>query len=103
MQRQYRALVGRGLAAAVLLPCRSTSSSFRLLDRKRIHVGPKEHRCPFTVAQHTHHARSTQVFMHLVTAIRETRCDLRGRHDLLMGELGMKSSPPSSFALSSSR
>jgi hypothetical protein len=41
----------------------------RLLDRKRIHVGPKEHRGAFAVAQHPHYPGSPYVFVDFVAAI----------------------------------
>ena len=74
--------VRRDDLARIRQPC-------RLLDRKRIHVGPKEHRRAFTVAQHTNDSGSPEVCTHFVAVIAEPRRHLRRRHGLLMGELGM--------------
>ncbi len=61
-----------------------------LLDRKRVHVGPREHRLAFAVPQDADNARTANPFEDFVTEFLEFRRRERGRFGLLKTQLGMR-------------
>jgi hypothetical protein len=60
-----------------------------LLDGKCVHVSPREHRSPFTVAKDADNAGLANPFVYIVTQLVEFRCDERCRFRFLKTELGM--------------